>query len=159
MDSMAPIHTPCFAADAALGRLVKWLRIAGFDTVYDSRLTHAKARCFIEAGRTLLTRKLALFNKLSEERVIFIKSDNYLQQIQEVVKAQGLGPEHLSPFSRCTKCNLLTASVDRSDVFGKVPDYIWENTRNFRFCNGCQRIYWRGSHADKVSVVLACFEK
>lgn len=151
------LTAPCFVADAALGRLTKWLRLAGFDTAYDPKLSFKRAKFHIAAGKTLLTRKYAIYNTLKEDSVIYIRSDHYLEQIKEVIRETGLDSKHLMPFSRCTQCNLSTVTVSRAEAFGRVPDYIWEKCDTFHICNGCQRIYWRGSHTANILTVLRCF--
>ena len=148
---------PRFAADAALGRLAKWLRLAGFDTIYDPGLSLDTAKIHIASGRTLLTRTYSIYRAFNEGSAIHIRSDHYLEQIKEVIRAAGLEAGHLKPFSRCTRCNVPTVTVPKADVAGKVPDYVWQNTDTFRICNGCRHIYWRGSHTKKVLTVLACF--
>lgn len=154
---MEVLTTPCFVVDAALGRLAKWLRIAGFDTIYDPTLSLAIAKFHIEAGKTLLTRKITLFDILKGENVIHIQSDHYQEQLREVIQATGLESKHLRPFSRCTVCNLSTANVSRTAVAERVPDYILENIDTFFICHGCMRVYWRGSHSSNILAVLARF--
>lgn len=150
-------NTPVFVVDAALGRLAKWLRIAGFDTAYDSKLSLERAKSHIASGKTLLTRNHKFYDILKEKSVIHIQSDHYLEQIQEVMRETRLEAKHIKPFSRCSICNLPTVTVSKAEVAGKVPDYIWENIDTFHLCNGCRRIYWRGSHAENILDILACF--
>ena len=154
---MEVLTTPRFVVDAALGRLAKWLRIAGFDTIYDPSLSLSVAKFYIEAGKTLLTRKATLFDVLKGENAIYIQSDHYLEQLREVIRATGLESKHFKPFSRCTVCNLSTVNVSRTAVAERVPDYIRENVDTFFICHGCKRVYWRGSHSSNVLAVLASF--
>ena len=149
--------SPIFAADAALGRLAKWLRIAGFDTTYEPNLSIDGAISHVASGKTLLTRKRAVYSALQGKSVIYIQSDHYLEQIREVIRETGLASKQFKPFSRCIRCNLQTVAVPKENVAGQVPDYIWANVDAFHRCANCQQIYWRGSHTEKILTVLACF--
>ena len=134
-----------FAAEMTLGKLSKWLRILGFDTVYAA---HVAGENLIDTARDriLLTRTKRIRNmKIAKER-IFITSDHPLEQLREVVLALGITKEDIRPFSRCIQCNASIRLVGKNTVRGKVPDYIWETQDTFHKCRHCHRIYWSGSH-------------
>jgi uncharacterized protein with PIN domain len=134
-----------FTAEMTLGKLSKWLRILGFDTVYAANVTGEK---LIDAarGRILLTRTKRVRNiKIAKEH-IFITSNHPFEQIREVVSALGISKEDIRPFSRCIQCNASIRLVEKNDVRGKVPDYIWETRDMFHMCDHCRKIYWSGSH-------------
>jgi uncharacterized protein with PIN domain len=40
--------------------------------------------------------------------------------------------------------------VRQEDVAGKVPDGVLQRSRSFHECPECGRIYWEGSHADRM---------
>ena len=142
MDSDKEIR---FTAETTLGKLAKWLRILGFDTVYAANIFGEK---LIDAarGRILLTRTKQIRNmKIAKER-IFITSDHPFEQLREVVLALSIEKGDIRPFSRCIQCNTLIRLVEKDAVRGKVPDYIWETQNTFHTCSHCRRIYWSGSH-------------
>lgn len=135
----------CFAAESSLGKLVKWLRILGFDTLYEPDCKEEVFR-LLEPGRILLTRQAIKHHKPSVPRCIRICSDHYTKQLLEVIRVLGIGPATIKPFSRCIRCNTAITLVEKEGLQGKVPDYIWETHDKFKICYGCQRIYWSGSH-------------
>lgn len=144
------MNTPAnisFAVERTLGKLSKWLRILGFDAVFEldvpEHLWHA---LMLDGRRVLLTRSVAVRQHCPENRLIFITSDHVMHQLEQVIKDQGIAARNIRPFSRCICCNLPLAAVGRETVTGKVPDYILETQENFRCCNRCKRIYWPGSH-------------
>ena len=47
---------PCFAAEKTLGKLAKWLRLLGFDTLYESEVAADEFYENLENDRILLTR-------------------------------------------------------------------------------------------------------
>jgi len=131
-------------ADAMLGRLARWLRALGYDTLYDTSLDDpALARLARAQGRVLLTRdrQLAVAKGL---RAILVESDHLGAQLAQVLSL--LSPPQAGQFGRCSACNGQLEEVDRASVESRVPEYVWETQRQFALCRGCGRIYWRGSH-------------
>ena len=142
MDSENEIR---FTAEMTLGKLSKWLRILGFDTVYAANVTGEKL-IDISRGRILLTRTKRIRNMKIAKKRIFITSNHPFEQLQEVVLALGIATEDIRPFSRCIQCNTSIRLVEKNVVRGKVPDYVWETQDTFHTCSHCRRIYWSGSH-------------
>ena len=138
-----------FAAERTLGRLAKWLRILGFDTLYEPDLT---AGYFIglESNRIILIRRAPYRQSHTDNPFVVIRTDHYWDQLVEVVQAVGITAECIQPFSRCIRCNSTLMPANKADLQGKVPDYVWETHHEFRICQGgCQRIYWAGSHIER----------
>jgi hypothetical protein len=65
------------------------------------------------------------------------------------VDQAGIEQNAIRLFSRCIHCNLPIDKIDKNEVYGLVPDYIWETHDAFNRCNQCKRIYWSGSHAER----------
>jgi len=144
----------CFVAEATLGKLAKWLRIIGFDTVY---MTNTSTREFfdtIEKNRILLTRTKRIRNRGMEQKLVFIESNNPLEQLKEVIQSLNIVPKDVRPFSRCIRCNIPIETVDKSYAQGIVPDHIWETHQIFQSCNSCRRIYWTGTHTKRSHEVI-----
>ncbi|MHB1006130.1 MAG: Mut7-C RNAse domain-containing protein [Chloroflexota bacterium] len=135
-------------ADAMLGRLARWLRAAGYDTLYDNRLDDtALARLSREESRWLLTRD----NQLAARkglRAILVESDNLIAQLTQVLTV--LPPPTGEAFGRCPACNGALEEVDWRSAEGRVPAYIWESQPEFHLCRGCGRLYWRGTHYERM---------
>ena len=132
-----------FVAESTLGRLAKWLRILGFDTVYERQPPAVKNP---EPDRIRLTRTQKVLRQDPPEHVIRITADGYTEQLGQVIRELGLTLADIAPFTRCIRCNASIQPIDNASVFGKVPDYIWETHDTFRCCPQCGRIYWPGSH-------------
>ena len=133
-----------FAAERTLGKLARWLRILGFDTLFESE---TGGQPYLEPGRIRLTRiRNRKKNNPSEKRIL-ITSDHYIEQLKQVLQSLKIEPRELRPFSRCIRCNQLIETADKTDVLGNVPDFIWETHEIFHICRRCNRIYWPGSHA------------
>ena len=144
--TMSPPEDICFVVDNTLGKLSKWLRILGFDTIYEE---DPKKPGTYESNRIRLTRsRISRQAKRVQHKglTIVISSDHYQEQLKQVISALNIKEKILKPFSRCIHCNEPIQSVERESVLGKVPDYIFETHRTFHTCRKCRRIFWPGSH-------------
>jgi len=143
-----------FAAEKTLGKLAKWLRILGFDTIYDPDIKNTA-----ESGRILLTRTKRIQDEYTTDKLIFIESDKPFKQLQEVVKALGIVNEDIKTFTRCIRCNTEIRTINKNSIRSLVPDYVWENQDSFKACIECKRIYWQGSHTKRsMEIIKKLFE-
>lgn len=142
--------TPIFIADAALGRLVTWLRLLGYDTVDapDLRVAELIQRARAE-GRTLLTRNRQVALRRAAPPHVLVESDHHRQQLRQVMDACGLdaAPAFLA---RCSRCNTRLEHVAPATVLGRVPRYVSETQTAFARCPICERIYWPATHVDHM---------
>jgi uncharacterized protein with PIN domain len=139
-----------FAAERTLGRLVKWLRLMGFDTLSESEYPKGAFMQHIGPGRVFLTRTQRLREAQAGGGTIFIQANDPTEQAIELVRKAGIRPEDLRPFSRCIICNEEIAPVTRSAVTRWVPDYVWNTQAHFSSCLKCGRVYWKGSHTERA---------
>ena len=135
-----------FAADRTLGKLSKWLRILGFDTIYESDCGEKAFYAGLSPERILLTRNKKVLKQFSRGKLVFIESNHPYEQLEQVLREFNIRPEDTSPFSVCIQCNLPLLDVDKSELQGRVPDYIWISHNSFKSCPGCSKIFWPGSH-------------
>jgi len=143
-----------FAAEKTLGKLAKWLRILGFDTIYDLDIINPD-----ESGRILLTRTKRIKDEYTSDKLIFIESDKPFKQLQEVVKALGIVKKDIKTFTRCIRCNTEIRTIDKNSIRSVVPDYVWESQDSFKACIECKRIYWQGSHTKRsMELIKKLFE-
>ena len=141
--------SPRFAAERPLGKLAKWLRILGFDTVYQAGGSLEKFVRNLESGRILLCRSRSLPEYWPSADTIRIESDQPWEQLKQVVTALRVSEKDLHLFSRCIRCNLSIIELDKDMVRGKVPDFVWETQDSFSRCPACERIFWSGSHLER----------
>ncbi|RMG55939.1 MAG: hypothetical protein D6723_01605 [Acidobacteria bacterium] len=142
-----------FVVDAMLGRLARWLRIMGFDVLYpkdldDDELVELANR----EERTLLTKDAHL---LREKRVngYLVRSRTWEDQLREVLDEFRLH-DVTRPFSRCPECNELLEDVPKGHVAGQVPEHVYRVQQEFYRCPSCRRIYWNGSHVERMTEKL-----
>ena len=144
---------PRLVADAMLGRLARWLRILGYDTLYDTRWSDNQlVRLARAQDRILLTRDVALARRRGV-RTLFVVDDHVERQLHQVMANLGLSAE--ASFSRCPVCNERLEDVPRSWAWGHVPPYTFCTQREFRLCPRCNRFYWRGTHWQRMRRAVA----
>lgn len=141
---------PRFAVDAMLGTLAKWLRIMGYDTIYfRGGVDMELERIALRGKRLLLTKDQEMVQR-GNCRSILIRSEQLPQQLREVIfglKLEWKG----QAFTRCLVCNLPLVTIQREKVKNIVPPYVYQNQERFMTCPGCGRIYWPGTHWQRMA--------
>ena len=141
-----------FLCDRMLGTLAKWLRIYGFDTFYannemddDELLEIAK-----KENRILISRDKQLIQTARREnlKTIEIKTTDIDEQISNVLV--DVETDKTKILSRCILCNSEVEGIRKKDVKEKVPERIFKNNEEFWECKNCNKIYWKGSHYEKM---------
>lgn len=145
-----PLRRTRFVADVHLGRLARYLRLLGFDTRYATDLDDAAlAGISVRQRRILLTRDVGLLKRKVLTRGYKLRSTDSEKQLEEVVHALSLEKD-LRPFTRCMFCNAVLRPIARAEVAGRVPPGVFRRFRRFTCCPGCRRIYWRGTHFQRL---------
>lgn len=144
---------PRFLADAMLGRLARWLRILGYDAAYDPAEDEDLLARAQQEGRILLTRDTRLVRRRRLPRHLFIESDEVLVQVRQVLSALGL-PCTAGPARRCLRCNVPIEPCSKDEVAGRVPEFVWSQHQAFWRCPACERIYWPGTHWQRMEETL-----
>ncbi len=139
-----------FMADSMLGRLARWLRILGYDVVYETSISDddliAKA---LRENRIILTMDRELADRKSAKNVLLLKSYDYKEQLNHVITYYKIDCEsHI--FSRCLLCNERLDSIEKEKIKDKVPPYVYASHDEFDICPQCRRIYWSGTHRDNI---------
>ena len=144
-----------FATDNTVGKLGRYLRSAGFDTLCQHQSRDRDFFDTIDGERIILTRTTLLMCRLERRPLVFIRANDPLQQMKQVVRALNLAWGEVHPFSRCLACNDVIHQVDREAVTGRVPAYVWQQHHTIHTCGRCGRVYWAGSHHDRMRKRLA----
>jgi len=139
-----------FIVDEMLGKLSKWLRILGYDTLYAKGMKDSTiVRIAIGEKRILLTRDTSMVRKKGVKQYLLIHSDHVIDQLRQVVRELNLPyPEH--SFSRCTICNVPLEPISKDEACRKVPPYVCITQEAFGICPECKRIYWKGTHYERM---------
>ena len=139
-----------FIVDNNVGKLVKWLRIMGYDTLFfngknDSRMIAIA----LAEGRIILTRDTQIMKRRvvtsGQLKAILIESDKPELQLRQVVDTLNLDCQ-LKPFSICLECNQPLLERSKQQVENLVPPYVFQTQDQYMECPACHRIYWKGTH-------------
>jgi len=126
-----------------LGKLARWLRILGYDTVYAKEGDNDLIRVAKEEKRILLTRDRELAGRSGG---FLIKTFSIDDQLRELLDAGLIEVREERMLTRCPLCNSMLESVDKGFVRGKVPERSFENSDRFWHCGHCDKYYWVGKH-------------
>lgn len=141
--------------DHMLGTLAKWLRFMGYDTEYPGPLGDNELLALAKReGRVLLTRDKELAGRSAE--AIRVRSDDLEEQVREV--ASRLGLKVIDPLSRCSLCNAVLVRASLQEVGDLVPEGVRARHDIFWRCPTCGRVYWQGSHWDRMVERLHGFD-
>jgi hypothetical protein len=139
-----------FVADGHLGKLVRNLRLLGFDVAYAGQATDAELVAIsANEERALLTRDRPLLMHAAVRDGYYPRSQDPDEQTSEVLKRFQLR-RTIAPFTRCLNCNGLLAAVPKPEIFEQLEPLTRIYYDSFRRCDKCGRIYWSGSHFDKI---------
>jgi len=147
--------------DVHLGRLAAYLRMLGFDSAYRNCAGDAElARISAEQERILLTRDRGLLKHSAVTRGYWLRQTDSRRQAAEVVRRFDLG-RRLRPFTRCMACNERLRPASKAEVQERIPPLIAARHEEFRECPACRRVYWEGSHYQRmqgwIEELATCF--
>jgi uncharacterized protein with PIN domain len=141
-----PLRESRFVADTHLGRLVRHLRMLGFDTEYrEDTQDEELATISFQERRILLTRDRALLKRNVVTRGYCVRATDSREQLREVLQRFDLSGA-IAPFSRCVHCNSLLRPTPKDLISDRLPPKTEQYYEEFQVCPSCERIYWKGSH-------------
>ncbi|MFC5547338.1 Mut7-C RNAse domain-containing protein [Massilia aerilata] len=144
-----------FVADAHLGGLARLLRMAGFDTIYDNSLSGDQVEALaVEEKRLVLTRDRELLKRRTIAHGCYVRALKAQAQLREVFERLGLA-ERARPFTRCLHDNAPLRTVPKAEVLARLPPQVAAAKEEFSTCAVCGRVYWKGSHWERMSGMLA----
>ncbi len=147
---LMPSSTQCFVLDVHLGKLATLLRLLGFDTLYQNNFTDKQiVRIAKEQERIVLTRDIGLLKHKSIQRGYWLRSQQPVAQAREVVQRFSL-ENNIRPFTRCLSCNGLIQPVNKQDIISQLPANTTIYFHEFYQCWDCKKVYWKGSHYERM---------
>ncbi len=150
----AVARKPKFILRDNLGKLVKFLRLLGYDAVLYPKISfHNVLRIAAKDRRIILTRSPKEAKQVSKYKIILIKSVYYEEQLKELRGIIDFKEEFFA--IRCSLCNRALEPAQLDFVKKKVPEYVFRHNTDFLICKKCGRIYWKGSHFNDIEKKLA----
>lgn len=150
-----PLREPRFVLDTHLGKLATYLRLLGFDTLYrNDAADHALAAIARAEQRILLTRDRGLLKHGVVTHGYHVRETDPERQVVEVLRRFDLF-RAIAPFRRCLRCNGLLEPVPKEGVIDRLEPKTRQYYDEFSTCQGCGRIYWKGSHYQRMLSFIA----
>ena len=147
---LRPLRTNRFVLDVHLGKLARYLRLLGFDTLYRNDCDDAElARLASAEQRILLTRDRDLLKRAMVTHGFFVRATDPRRQIEEVLDRLDLY-RAIQPFLRCARCNGLLAAASKRQVWERLPPKTRLYVEAFWACGQCGQVYWEGSHLPHI---------
>lgn len=149
-----PLQRTAFILDVQLGRLARYLRLLGFDTLYrtdwsDTELAHRAQ----QERRILLTRDIGLLKRNAIVHGAFLHQVLPRSQIEEVLTRFDL-LHRVQLYKRCAVCNGQILPVAREAILDRVPPGVLAHQMAFYQCDHCGNLYWQGSHDKRLRLWL-----
>ena len=136
-----------------LGGLARWLRAAGYDASWRADIDDWDlVRQALKEKSMLLTSDTGIF------RIGIVRDGEVPAQLiptgLKVAKQLGFVLEKLKLDvlePRCMACGGMLAAVGKEQVREKVPSRTFNWLDHFYQCEGCQRVFWQGTHWQRIS--------
>lgn len=143
-----------FILDNHLGKLATYLRILGFDCLYDPHLEDAGlAAAAHEQKRILLSRDRGLLMRREVVHGCWVRSKDPVEQARQVLQRYGLH-DQVRLFYRCLRCNQPLVPVSKEAVLHRLEPLTKKYYQEFQLCPACDRVYWPGSHYERMQQLI-----
>jgi uncharacterized protein with PIN domain len=150
------IGAPRFLCDPSLGGLARWLHAAGYEAfeapdVPGYRLpdeAHRRGLVLLTTDAEALERRLVT----SGELVVCWIPSALTMRVQLALVMGDLGLSLREP--RCMACGGVLAPREKEAVRPRIPPRtaLWKD--EYYVCEGCDRLFWRGTHWDRIATTL-----
>lgn len=144
---------PRFIADCHFGKLAKYLRLMGFDTLFFPQIDDNELIDLAnKEGRIILTRDRELFQRQQAECTLVAaeKTEKQLQELNRIFDLE----KCQRPFTLCIVCNEPLHNIAKEAILHRLPPKVIRYFSNFEICDKCNRIYWQGDHYKKMKASL-----
>jgi hypothetical protein len=144
-----------FILDNHLGKLAADMRMLGFDADYSNKYQDQElAETAVDKGRILLTRDRQLLMRKAIRYGCLLRSLQPDEQLREILFRFNLFSD-IKLFHRCMVCNHQLEPVEKDEIEHRLEPLTNKYFFEFHICTGCGRIYWPGSHVERMKKRLA----
>ena len=147
-----------FYADSMLGKLARFLRFLGYDTLYRrDESVEEMLETSNNASRLILTKSEDIIQKCQKLDISFVQIlDNeinlQLKHLQDDISLEITIP----PLNaRCSLCNHELHETEKQKIIHLIPEGTAEHHHRFWQCSSCEKIYWIGSHWKDIKKTIS----
>ena len=146
---MSSDETIRFIVDANVGKLARWLRMLGYDTLYFNDIDDGElVRVGLQQKRVVITKdtQIMLRRVITDGRVkaALVTDDDPKDQFRFLAEEFKL--DRSKQFTRCLECNQVLVQRNKDEVKNLVPPYVFQTQTQYYQCPECERVYWRATH-------------
>jgi uncharacterized protein with PIN domain len=139
-----------FVADVHLGKLTRYLRMMGFDVLCKNNFDDDEiARISLKEKRAILTKDRGILKRNEVTHGYWVRSTKVEEQVKEILYRFALKKE-IKEFSRCIECNELLTPVKKETIIKQLPHKVAKSQNEFYECPSCKKIYWKGTHYQRM---------
>lgn len=150
-----PLCKPKFILDVHLGTLAKYMRMIGLDTLYKNKFTDEEiVKISLKERRAILTKDRGILKRSEVTRGYWIRSSKTIEQLKEVLLRFDL-KDQIKEFSRCLLCNSILKKIKKEKILDRLPQKVKELQNAFYICPTCDKIFWKGSHFQRMREIIA----
>ena len=149
-----PLRNKKFILDVHLGTLAKYIRMLGFDTLYQNTYTDEEiVKTASEDNRTILTKDRGILKRNDVTRGYYVRNILPEKQLEEITRRFFLKKD-AKEFTRCLECNSVLEKARIGKIEELVPPKVRERQDVFCYCKECNKVYWKGSHYEKMIALI-----
>ncbi|MCP4634596.1 MAG: hypothetical protein GY855_16835 [candidate division Zixibacteria bacterium] len=141
-----------FICDDNLGKLAKLLRALGYDTLFFRTISDGELiATALKDNRIIISRDRNLITKgASENSLILVDLDDPDDQLRYIIKQCDLEPPGDNWLTRCLDCNKILIEVSKEEYTERIPPYVYKTQKEFFKCSKCDKLYWKGTHHQRL---------
>lgn len=146
-----------FLTDSMFGKLTRLLRIFGHDTVYAEEIMKSAPdsellKYAVKHDRIILTRDKP-FHEIAKNNSIYLEKIDAYDNLLKLHRNLNLELYFSIKSARCSACNSSLENVeDKNSIRDNIKKETFNSFQDFYRCINpkCNKIYWKGSHIDKI---------
>jgi uncharacterized protein with PIN domain len=146
-----------FVCDAGLGGLARWLRAAGYETLWWPDVADADlVKNARDLRRTLLTTdSLMMQRRLLRDGIVpaLWLPPTLTKEEQLALVFRELELPRLPP--RCMSCGGALRRAEKEKMRDRIPPRTWRWVDDYFICSQCDQLYWHGTHWRNIQEQLA----
>lgn len=149
---------PRFIVDNNVGKLSVWLRALGYDALFINPIDDSDlvARA-VQENRIILTKDRGIMKRRAvtnaQVRALLVEGTDIRDQLIQVIRTYSLNARRR--FTRCLECNEPIVQREKHEVIHLLPPHVASVQTDFWQCPSCLRLFWRGSHWQRMSSRIA----
>ena len=151
-----------FLVDAMLGRLARFLRIFGYDTVYANDLidyfkvdpvSDEKLKEYAQKNNRIIITKDYPLSKSFRNKSLYLRGEGVYNYLNQLKNRLGLNFDFKIERARCSNCNSPLKKIkDKSLIKDNVLKDTFNHYDEYFQCSNldCKKVYWKGTHIEDI---------